>query len=594
MIEQSHTSSIVSSEIIPDLSSLTEKKINNTYNTSSNNISSVKIKNTNTNKLYGSSQRIISNNNKRIDSPLLLKNKDNKESNANIKIKNEINKAKIDINKIIEKYKYFIKQLQYFLKLKDDEITSLKTEIEKYKIESKINKKCFDNLDIGNIGEIIISGKKQNSEELKNTKRIYTIQYLDKIGISYIYKDVNIYIETRDSIEILPTLKTPLKAQKVNEMFVLPLKNINYIQVVDNLIILNNKLKKKKIKIEERDSIEILPTLKTLLKAQKVNQMFIKNIEIPDFLIQNLDNLTIIKTLKIGNVIQPRDSLLIDSEDKIPLQAQHTQNMIIDSIENETNNIISILDNKVNSDILSTPVNKHVPSIRNSIEHIPLKKSPLQLKNIDDLRNKYLKKYNSENKDNHTKKEKEEKINQKVNYIDNYIESGIIGNLYYKPKSNHKYYKYEHISIKPTLKMLNTKQDIKIHQDKNNHRLKEVSYKNQKNKYNYITPKPSILPISKTTKNINFGKNDILRDINRNASTDINKGYNNYYKYIRNYNSNENKKLNITNKSECVCENKIGRNVRVIKTQKNGPSIVEKRFIAHSCEKCNYLNFKKK
>ena len=591
MLEQSQISSIISSEI-PDISSLTEKKVNNTYNTSNNNISNVKIKNTNTNKSYGSSQRIISNNNKRIDSPLLIKNKNNKESIPHEKIKSEVNQTKIDINKIIEKYKYFIKQLQYFLKIKDDEISSLKTEIQKHINESKINKKCFDNLDIGGMGAIILSGKKQNNEELKNKKRIYTIQFLDKMGISYAYKDFNIIIETRDSIEILPTLKTPLKAQKVNDMFILPLKSINFIQVLDNLTILDNK-KINNIKIEERDSIEILPTLKTPLKAQKVNQMYIKSFEIPEFLIQNLDNMSIIKTLKSDNLIQPRDSLLIDSEEKAPLQAQHTQNMIIDSSEINTD-IIPILENKVNRDFLSTPVNKHVPSIRNSIEHIPLKKSPLQLKNIEDLRTKYLKKYNSEDKESINNTKKEEKTESTIKFIDNNNESSINNNLNYKPKSNHKYYKYEHVSIKPTLKMQNSKHYIKIHQNKNNHRLKEVSYKNQKNKYNYIVPKPSILPISKTTKNIIFGNNEILKDKNMNTSNDINKGYNNYYKYIRNYNSNDNKKVHIINKSECICENKIGRNVRVIKTQKNGPSIVEKRYIAHSCEKCDYLYFKKK
>ena len=48
---------------------------------------------------------------------------------------------------------------------------------------------------------------------------------------------------------------------------------------------------------------------------------------------------------------------------------------------------------------------------------------------------------------------------------------------------------------------------------------------------------------------------------------------------------------NNTNANDC--ENKKGRNVRIIRTQKHGPSIIEKKFIAHSCEKCNNLNFKK-
>ena len=594
MLEENEISSIIYSEKMPNIPSYIENNVNNNLN---NTMPNTKVKplntintNTNINKINESSQRVTcnKNNKKRVGTPItIIKVKDKKDLTPTEKIKVEaIQTKKENINKIIEKYKFFIRQLQYFLKIKEDEINNLKKEIQKRKNVSKINKNRFDNLDTGGMGIIILSGKKQNNEESKIRKRIYKIQILDKMEISNIYKDLNINIETRDSIEILPTIKKPLKAQKVNEMFISPLQSINYIQIVDNLTIFNNN-KIKKIKIEERDSIEILPTIKKPLKAQNVNQMFIKCLEVPEFLIQNLDNMAIIKQIKIGNLIESRDSININSEEKIPLQAQHTENMIIDSFEiskNENINIIPVLEKK---DLLKTPRNKNFQKIRNSIEHIPLKKSPLQLKTIEDLRNKYLKKYKSEDKElkDYIKNEKDDlKIdnNGPVN----------VYNVNNKPKSNHKYYKYEHVSIKPTLKIKNTKQIIKNQNNLNNHRLKEVSYKNQKiYKYNLVTPKPSILPLSRTTKNIILGNNENPKDKYINTCNEVNKG-SYYYKNIRNNNLNDNKTINTNEKNEC--EYIKGRNIRVIRTQKNGPSIIEKRYIAHSCEKCNdYLNFKK-
>ena len=128
----------------------------------------------------------------------------------------------------------------------------------------------------------------------------------------------------------------------------------------------------------------------------------------------------------------------------------------------------------------------------------------------------------------------------------------------------------------------------------NNHKLEEISYKNKKYTYNLATPKPSILPLSRTTKNINnISKYENKRDRNKtnNKYNDNNKVESSKYSnYIRKKKVDENKDRNTNNE----CENKKGRNVRVIRTQKNGPSIIEKRFIAHSCEKCsNDLNFKK-
>ena len=573
---------IISSQI---LSNIKYNEIKN--NTERNSINdkimpNTKYTNNTTNKDQDSFQKMIPIDNynfhKRIDSPFLLKGK---KPISSEKIKVEINKPqkenknpkkKLIKKKSIEKCRIYIQQLQNYIKIKEEEIKSLKKELQNK--SKNIKKNFFENLDTGGMGLNILSSKQQNNEKIKNIKRIYKIQFLDKMEILSINKNININIEKRDSIEILPTIKTFLKAQKVNEMIINPFKKKNYIQILDQLAIYkNNKI--KYLKIEDRDSIEILPTLKTPLQAQKVNQMFIERLEIPDFLIQNLDNMVIMKGNKIINMIESRDSIKITEEkitEKTPLQAQHIENMIIDSFESEN---IQISESK---DFLKTPRNKNFQKIRNSIEHVPLKKSPLQLKTAEDLKNKYLKKYKSENKEFNNKN-----IIEKEGFKIDYIESINVCNITFKPKSNYKNYNYDKSFIKPSLKMQNKEKISKIINNRNNHKIEEISYKNKDIKYNLATPKPSILPLSKTTKNINKPKNESKKDKNNNNKKGDNN--NNYYIKINMFENNKN--------NNNGCGIKKGRNVRVIRTQKYGPSIIEKRFVAHSCEKCNEnLHFK--
>lgn len=594
-----------SSQKLLQISSYNE--LNNTYKDSVNRqLSPLPICINSIIKYNESSQRTFTNKNndfrKRIDSPLIINSQNLKQSIPSEKIEGEKNKIQKEKNnpkpiipktKLIEKYKIYIQQLQQYLKIKDEEINSLKKDLQN---KSKpINKKGFGNLDTGGMGVVILAGKKQShNNESISPKRIYKIQFLDKMEILNINKNNDINIESRDSIEILSTIKKPLKAQKVMEMTIKPLIQLNYIQILDQMAILNEKPKINNIKIEGRDSIEILPTAKTPLKAQKVNQMKVEKMEIPEFLIQNLDNMIVIKGNRKNNMIESRDCIGIFCEERIPLKAQHIGNMIIDSFESDKN-LIKLSEKK---DILKTPRNKNLQKIRNSIEHVPLKKSPLQMKNAEDLKNKYLKKNKSENKEIN-------KYNAKIKkeLKNDYIETITDCKYNYKPKSKYKYYNYESVSIKPTLKMQNSNNNYtKITNISNNHKLEEISYKNKNFKYNLAIPKPSILPLSRTTKNINISKYENRRDSNSNKSSNIN------YNSIKSINKGE-----CVNKGECIkknvrndnhknnkcinyneCENKKGRNVKVIRTQKNGPSIIEKRFIAHSCEKCNnYLNFKK-
>ena len=592
---------------IPSFSSQKElqissyNEINNTYKDSTNRKLSplpTCISN-NIIKYNESSQRTFTNKNndfhKRIDSPLIINSQNIKKSIPPEMIKREkieIQKEKINPQtilpktKLIEKYKIYIQQLQTFLRMKDEEIKSLKKDLQN-KLKH-INKNGFENLDTGGMGIILLAGKKQNqNKETISQKCIYKIQFLDKMEILNLNKNYDINIESRDSIEILPTIKKPLKAQKVMEMTINPLNQLNYIQILDQMAILREKNKTYNIKIEGRDSIEILPTSKNPLKAQKVNQMTVEKMEIPEFLIQNIDNMIVITGNKKNNMIESRDSIKIFCEERIPLKAQHIENMIIDSFDSDKNSI-KLSEKK---DLLRTPRNKNLQKPRNSIEHVPLKKSPLQMKNAEDLRNKYLKKNRSENKEinNYNAKIKEELKNDYIETITNFYNN-------YKPKSKYKYYNYENFSIKPSLKMQNTNNYIKITNISNNHKLEEISYTNKNFKYNFAIPKPSILPLSRTTKNINISKYEKRKESNTSKSNSRN--YSNYYNinkvgYTNNNMRNDNQKNNkYINYNES--ENKKGRNVKVIRTQKKGPSIIEKRFIAHSCEKCNNnLNFKK-
>ena len=514
-------------------------------------------------------------------------NNNNKKKVSNImgkKVRLKINQPKkekdehINQNKIIDQYKFQINQLLNSLKNKDQEISSLKKDLQR--IKSKNNKKIFEYLDIDGMGIKILATKKtynnfkNNMSLIKNDFRMQTIDrmIIFNEGNNYDYKWD---IESRDSIEILPTVKPPLQAQIIAQMEIEPLEKIKYIQIMDQIEI-GGKDKIDDLEIEERDSIEILPTEKAPLKAQITGEMYIERIALPDFLIQNIDSINILKQNKIDDnkVIESKDCIQIFSLPKKPLQPQHTENMTIEANEEESvENIIQITHSK---DDLSTPRNQELKKLRNSLVHIPLKKSPLQMKNPEEMKNKVLKKNSSENKNFQKCYSKNDDL--KIDYI----ESVNVCNIKYKPKSNYIYYNYsnyaknEKSSFKPTLIIKNLKNFSKNIKNYNNHKVEEISYKNNKynNSNNLLKPKPSILPAGRISKIINIEKSGKNKGRNYNTYTD------------------ERKKINYTFYNECF--NK-GRNVKVIKTQKHGPSIVEKRYIAHSCEKCNkmYLNFKK-
>ena len=589
---------IISSEEISDLS--TNKQTN------TNNIKNISAKK----KINLNTKNNISIKNQQNETPILLKSKKDIEPNDTGKIKienNPIKKIKIkkglnnnnfqdNSNKIIEQYLMEIQRLQNTIKKKDKEINELKIKLDNNNKSKNINQKCFYLLDSGGMGLQILGEKMYNKNKNveDTTKRIYKIQSLDKMEIFNENINYNIIIETRDSIEILPTQKTPLKGQKTIQMQIDPLEKINYMQILDQLAILNNNnetVKNSNIEMEERDSIEILPTQKTPLKAQKINDMYIERLKIPELFIQNIDHMSIIegtKKEKNINKIETRDTIKILSLEVKPLQMQHVQKMSIKKYD-LSENFGKNRKTENNQEILSTPRAKISTRIMNSIEHIPIKKSPLQMKNAEDLRNKYIKKFKSERKDANNAVD----IKKDKSRIEN-IEPINSSNIISKRKSNYKTYDYGNNLIKPTLKMQNKNNNRSI-KDNNisNHKLREISYTNKKDKYSLVKPKPSIMPMCGTTKNITNEKKRINIKYNIHINNRDNNKVSSYldsssiYKNNKIFNKNNNSDLN-------ECQNKKGRNVRIIRTQRYGPSIIEKKFIAHSCEKCNNLNFQKK
>ena len=95
------------------------------------------------------------------------------------------------------------------------------------------------------------------------------------------------------------------------------------------------------------------------------------------------------------------------------------------------------------------------------------------MKNAEDLKNKYLKKYKSENKESNNLNKNAEEL--KIDYI----ESINICNITSKPKSNYKNYNYGNALIKPTLKMQSIKNSKTVRSNINNHKLEEISYTNK-------------------------------------------------------------------------------------------------------------------
>ena len=568
--------SSTSSQKVIKISSTEEKNQNKDKSFTSPSISSFNRNlNINNNKNVETIHITLSNNNFNSSNKKKISNIMGKKSRLKINQQKKEKDDNLSQNKIIDQYKFQINQLLNSLKNKDKEISSLKKDLQKAK--SKNSKKFFEYLDIDGMGiKILATQKTYKNLKNKNSliKNDFRMQAIDRMvifneGNNYDYK---LDVESRDSIEILPTVKPPLQAQIIAQMEIEPREKIKYIQILDQIEI-GGKDKTDDLEIEERDSIEILPTEKAPLKAQITGEMYIERMALPDFLIQSIDNINILKQSKNDDikVIESKDSIQIFSLPKKPLKPQHTENMTIETNEEDSEeNFIQITNNK---DILNTPRNQDLKKLRNSLVHIPLEKSPLQMKNPEEMKNKYLKKNSNENKN--FQKYYSENDDLKIDYI----ESVNVCNIKYKPKSNYIYYNYSNYgkntksSIKPTLIIKNLKNFPKSIKNSNNHKVEEISYKNNKYKNNLIKPKPSILPAGRISKIINVEKYEKKKGRNYNTYTD------------------ERKKINYTFYNECS----KGRNVKVIKTQKHGPSIVEKRFIAHSCEKCkkNYLNFKK-
>ena len=143
MLSQNKNLPIISSNKLSNITSLNEKNTKITYNNSANKkLSPNENIINNNNKMKESSQKEFTINNslvhKRIDSPFVLKDQKIKELTPtdNIKIVMKTQKEKntqqyLFKNKLVEKYKIYIQQLQNYLIIKEEEIKALKIELQK-------------------------------------------------------------------------------------------------------------------------------------------------------------------------------------------------------------------------------------------------------------------------------------------------------------------------------------------------------------------------------------------------------------------------------------------------------------------------------
>ena len=142
-------------------------------------------------------------------------------------------------------------------------------------------------------------------------------------------------IEERDYIEIKGKRKKPLKAEKVNEIYIKGLiKPENEIQIVDQMeIIGTQKKEEKKMIMEQRDSIEIKGKEKVSLEAEVVDIIYIQAQTKPENEIQIIDQMEILRIPRPENVMQEIEQITYYPKEKEPLKVEKLKSFIIPGIE---------------------------------------------------------------------------------------------------------------------------------------------------------------------------------------------------------------------------------------------------------------------
>ena len=221
-----------------------------------------------------------------------------------------------------------------------------------------------------------------------------TIQNIDKIAIFRIPRIYNIP-EKNERIELLPVPKEPLKGQIVDSLYIeglVPTKMENIIQNVDKLIIF--KSPKPLNIIETRDMMEIQSLEKEPLQKQLVDDLYIERLisQKSENKIQNINRFCIFKKQRPLNIIEPKDNIEIFSKEREQLKGQLIDSLNIEGLPLiESENIIQKVDKLT---IFRTQRPKNIVESREYIEILPREREPLQKQLVDDLyieKIKYLK-----------------------------------------------------------------------------------------------------------------------------------------------------------------------------------------------------------
>ena len=214
------------------------------------------------------------------------------------------------------------------------------------------------------------------------------IQNIDKLTIPRSLKKLNNIVSPRDSIELLGLERSPLKKQLVDDLYIegfLLMKPENKIQNVDKLSIFRTP--KPQNVIEPKDNLEILPIEREPLKKQLVDELYIEGLFLmkPENKIQNIDKLTILRRARPQNIIEPKDNIQIISLKKEgePLKKQLVDDLYIEGLflmkpENKIQNIDKL-------SIFRTPRPKNVIEPKDNLEILRKERDPLKKQLVDDL-----------------------------------------------------------------------------------------------------------------------------------------------------------------------------------------------------------------
>ena len=266
-----------------------------------------------------------------------------------------------------------------------------------------LKKQMVDCLYIEGIPEKEFEEFESNKIEVEMEERLYGKKI--KLGKMIRFDDEKTSIEARDSLQILPIEKEPLKKQLVDDLYIEGIYSIkpeNKIQNVDRLHIF--KTPKPENVVVPGEFLEILPMEKEPLKQQKVDALFIEGLLLnkAENIIQNVDKLSIMKTPRSLNIMETRDNIEL-----YPIEREPFKKQLVDDLYIEKQNLVKP-ENKIQKvdklSILKTPRPQNIVEATENLEILPISKEPLKKQLIDALQIEGLSLIKPENKIQNTDK----------------------------------------------------------------------------------------------------------------------------------------------------------------------------------------------